>query len=434
MAQYIKENVFQRKNNYTVLEKKIQDFEQVGYGKYFRKIQKNRYPCIITKSLLILLAVYEGFYLEMGRSIPFLLQGLTILLVIFCFLEAPHSISKTFNDPVFLWWFGFGIYSFLSALLFVGITNNLLNGIYKYFSFLLVCFCASCVTFETKKIDWLFASVILVTILSCYQVMFHGVSWRNSGYTVVTMGIENNPNNLGLTMSIGLSVLLYPYKKKKSWLWIICIIISLFVYTVIIYAGSRSGLLCSLVVVFFSTIAIFRYVFKNSKHIILSTVVLIICIVSIVYFGLNYFNSIGSHNTGFDRLQNEFKSDAYNGRGNLYSIGINLFTNNLFTGVGYGNFRNYANGFFSHSTYIELLACSGLCGFVLFEIPFVRMIIKNIRMIGGEKSKGIGYWISMLSLFFVSGFFGIVYYELFFMLILYMCLSDSRCSTMERKE
>lgn len=432
MPQYIKSDSPSPENRNVIMGNTEWNVEQETYGKYFRYTQKNRYACVVTKIVLMLLVVYEGFYLETGRSIPFLLQGLTLALICCCFFEAPQSISRAFNDPVFLWWFGFGIYCFVSSLIFVGITNAIIDGIYRYFSFLLVCFCAACVTFETKSIDWLYISIILVTVLTCFQVIFHGVSWRNSGYTVVTMGVDNNPNNLGLTMSIGLSVLLYPKRRKSIWLWIINIIISIIVYTIIINAGSRSGLLCSVVILFFSAFAIIRYIIKNSKHIILSTIALIILVFSLAYFILGYFNSLGIQNTGFDRLQNEFNSEAYTGRGDLYSIGIDLFINNPLVGVGYGNFRSYANGLFSHSTYIELLACTGICGFILFVIPYIRMIVNEARMIRSDNRYKRGYWHALLAMLLVSGFFGIVYYELYFMLILYMCLSDSNNIAIKR--
>ena len=58
---------------------------------------------------------------------------------------------------------------------------------------------------------------------------------------------------------------------------------------------------------------------------------------------------------------------------------ISTFADNIFFGAGFNNFR-YINGIYSHSTYAEPLACSGIIGAVLYLGPYVHILVNQIRL------------------------------------------------------
>lgn len=71
------------------------------------------------------------------------------------------------------------------------------------------------------------------------------------------------------------------------------------------------------------------------------------------------------------------KSDV--GRKEMIRFGIDLFKQRPVFGYGLNNYRHFYNGYYSHNNFVELLACLGLVGFVLYYAMYFDPVVFFIR-------------------------------------------------------
>ena len=367
------------------------------------------------KFLISILLIYEGWYIEKYGPIPGLLQVLAVIIVVFTFLSSfgKKRTSKNIH-AIGIWWACFGVIALIVGqyVQYRDVVNNALS---TYFSFLLICFCVGSVA-QYKDDNWLPATMIVVTLLTAFSTTFSGYNYLNGGYAGITMGPNNNPNNLGMMMSIGVFYLLMPKQKQSIWKWMLRIILVGVYLNVIVNTGSRSGVLCLGAIIGFAVLFNFTYLRGSDASKILKRVSLGIACVAAVFLGLNYLQSIGSGTSGINRLLDNFNTKSFGGRTELYLIAFRIFLRKPIFGVGYYGFSVVSNlNYYSHSTYMELLSCTGIVGFLLFLGPVAKGVINSIKYRALDKGRSI----TLLVLFLAGGFFGILYYNLIFMMLMY---------------
>jgi len=382
----------------------------------------------ILKFLISFLMIYEGWYIEKFGAIPYLLQLLAALVVIFallCTLYNPKG--KKYNRRIAVWWLCFGVIAFIVGLFtsYVDVVNNALS---TYFSFLIVCICiGSIVQYDNE--NWISRTMIIITALCALSATFFGYNYINEGYSGITMSADNNPNNLGMVMSIGVFYLLMPNKKQSLWMWAVRIILVGVYLNVIVNTGSRSGVLCLATIVGFSMFFNFKFLRGSESSKILKRILLGIVCVGAVFLVLHYIQGIGSGTSGINRLLDNFNTKSYGGRTRLYVIAFKIFLQKPIFGVGYYGFSVVSNlHYYSHSTYMELLSCTGIVGFLLFFIPIVKGAVNSIKYRHLDKGRSI----TLLLLFAVGGFFGILYYNLIFMILIYWTVISMNKMIMEK--
>lgn len=389
----------------------------------------------IIKFLLTVLLIYEEWYLEKYQVIPNLLQILAILIVGCTFFNSYSSLWTYLSNKTFVSWFLFGLFAAFTALFFSAETLHAMDSLQTYFSFLAICFCAGAVSQKTRDLEWFRRAMLITACMCAFSAIFHGVDYKNGDYYVTTMSHRNNPNNLGLMMSIGVFFMLMPLKKQSVFKWIVRALLTVAFIYVVVNTGSRSSLLCSITVVCFSVFSRIKNTSGKRANRLLKQVILILaCSVALLYvinLAENYtetgtaisrlleklFN--GSETTGslWNRLLGKLQSDDFAGRTLFYKAAWQVFLQHPLFGVGYNCFGIlYASGYMTHSTYMELLSCTGLVGFLLFLGPAfsgLKYAIISIKENQGRK-------IILLSMLLLSGFFGILYYNFVFMMVLYL--------------
>jgi len=382
-------------------------------------VKKDTSLASLLKFLLVLLMIYEGWYLEKYQAIPWLLQGLALAIIAITGLLLLNDESAGKNKIIGYWVF-FGVYSVFAAVFVNADFSITMDALITYFAFIAVVFCAGVASKYTSSYKWFSNTVLFICILSAYFAIFHGFEYENGPYFVTTMSEFNNPNNLGLMMSIGTFVAVFPEHKPKFWGWVVRIFFSLVFLMVTVNTGSRSSVLCEVAV-----IVLFLYSqLKNMRGKSIDRLVKqILLIVGTLCIAILVFNAINSNNTsesGIRRLVDKFNEDSFSGRTDLYDLAWIMYKENPVFGIGYNNFATASGyGYFTHSTYMELLACTGTIGFVLFLFPVFSSAWRGLR----SMKKDGGRSATILLMMLVSGFFGIVYYNVIFLMIMYMEIS-----------
>lgn len=385
------------------------------YSMYYKEKGYSR----VLKVLLTLLLIYEEWYLEKYPALPLVLQILAVLIIGFTILNSFGSLSYYISNRTFLLWFAFGTYSALSSILFSKEPTFALNSLGKYFSFLLISFCAGVVSHKTRDLEWLRRAMVIVSCMCAFSAIFDGQPYKNGMYYVTTMSQYNNPNNLGIMMSIGTFFMLMPRRKQSMVAWVVRALLTVSFIYVVVNTGSRSSLLCCVTIVAFSLYSHLKNIAGNAINRFIKRIVLIFSCIAALLVAANAVASFSGTGTGLNRLIERFNSDSFGGRTTLYDAAWAFFLQHPIVGIGYNCFRVVSGyGFFTHSTYMELLSCTGIVGFILYMWPVLnglKYAIYSIKENHGRK-------IILLTMLLISGFFGILFYNIVFMMILYLLI------------
>ncbi len=393
---------------------------------------------IITKveeALTSLFLIYLIWYKEAYSSSNVILYGSVILLTATVFYDAVRTgyARKIRIVNVMAMYGRVLVYSLITGLFIAIDMDSFLNYIMRLATFTILC--ADCIFISRKEgsTDWILNIFAVCAILCALQAALFGVSY-NGGATI-TMSHHNNPNKIGLTMVLGAIALLYNKEKFNKRLLLNLPLLLLFFY-VVMRSGSRKSFLCIGAISALWAIDYFQSEFSrklSGKKFFLMTFSAILIAFGTYYIITSYGNTALAQR--MTRLTGELESGR---RIDLYQEAIELWLNHPLFGIGYGQFAQYSRfHYYSHSTYAEILSCTGIIGTILFFNPLAAEFIKCVRLCFGKRSfrdREKQYTARMLLLIFLIELFlasvMILIYEIDHMLIItFLFLNIDRLTT-----
>ena len=133
------------------------------------------------------------------------------------------------------------------------------------------------------------------------------------------------------------------------------------------------------------------------------TLLIIGAIVFVYYFLLPNVENTDLYQRVFGH-KSEKAEASDEARISLYISALNDFRDNILVGIGFNNFK-FVHMNYSHSTFVEPLACSGIIGF-LYLAPYVMMLVKQIKLIKLNKDNPEErLWQKELLAFYISFLF-----------------------------
>jgi O-antigen ligase len=221
-----------------------------------------------------------------------------------------------------------------------------------------------------KQSDYFMA--LLISFLSIYFIF-----WLNLGDILNLIYSNNNleENRFAGTFSnantaaiyclaiIWIGILLFFYKYRNILIRIMIIGGITIATIIIIYSGSRKGIIgLGFLSFFFGWIII-----RKSKNSRLNRISTIVSVIVILYFILNAIFKSPFYN----RIPELFQGDTSTiTRWSLFIEALNIWTSsfkNLIIGIGLNNFQFFSSTKdYSHSTISETLVCTGIVGFALY--------------------------------------------------------------------
>ena len=328
----------------------------------------------LSKFSVAVFLIYINWYKEAYSNFSLVLYGSVFLMVLFLVLSRiPINRNPLLIAKTFIW---FGIYSFITGL-FVSVDLGLFfSSMTTYFEYLIVFLVCIYISNAENNIDWLFKIMVLVAILCAIQTVLFGVSFKN-GVIVTTMSTHNNPNSLGMVMLFGLFSLMHSHEKTKShFLARLCIAI-LFLY-VIVLCGSRKCLISG---VFFIAVWFVSFI-KNqgeSESSLKKYGYILIAILGVCFIAYFYFTQY-AYTASFQRMMQLEDGNSTATRMALYKDALSFFLESPIIGIGFDQYRRWSPyGLYSHSTYAEILSCSGIIGTLIFFVPFIYQTFGLLR-------------------------------------------------------
>ncbi|WP_343672664.1 O-antigen ligase family protein [Chitinophaga sp.] len=238
-------------------------------------------------------------------------------------------------------------------------------------------------------------------------------------------GTLGNANLFALMINFCISFLLQRYKLySRFWRNLVLIFIVMSAYGVMM-SGSKLGLLMYLINVLY--LIFYIRVIRNT------TALVFISILIVFLSGYFVSNFMLDNSEAFQRFH--YLQDVFNGnrnysdsdllRYNLAVKGWDMWTQRPIFGWGYGAFV-YLGGYnlYSHNNMIELLANSGIIGFLLFHAALVQLVVMASR--SGIHRKSNIAWTCYFGLMVIVSSFAIVllgeklFWLLYFSMVAYL--------------
>lgn len=321
---------------------------------------------------------YYCFFILRGSFIPFgtpIFYGVAIV----CVLATLFQERITFSSEIICWI----VYTVLSLITVVFAINMqaAFNGIGEYIRRLVLIMMIAYICEKEGSVKFAIR-VLAVTAVACVAsclIMNVDVSKKLE----LESGANISTNDIGSIMAFGCFAVLFAFGLKehkgiiKTTIKIGYIIAAV---SVIFIAGSRKSILAILILFALIFLLCGRDFLKNIST--LQFVLVLILIVGVSVFIYYYLLPNVENTNMYIRVWGRNAEDTVEsdqGRLELYSQALQEFGNHIICGMGFNNF-SVIYGNYTHSTYVEPLACSGIIGF-LYLAPYIIMLVNQIKLI-----------------------------------------------------
>jgi len=332
----------------------------------------------LSKLLISILIIYIAWIREMFGDIKIILYGTVLLTAALIVLDM--LLRKNYNllrvQKLVVVFFAFGLYALVSGVFVAKNISSFTSSMITYFAYCIVCYEVWYVSDVSGSIGWVLKALKFTALLCAVQTIFFGVDYYN-GIIVTTMSKNNNPNHLGIVMIAGIFATAVD-KKSLSRFFVADVVALLLMCYTIILSGSRK---CFIIA--FLIIALWAVVFlkeiraeKSFARMLAVTIIVVASAVFVANYALNGFTTTAV----FYRLKGLLYGDGADSRIQLYKAAVNYWKSSPIVGIGFDQFKvNYYRGFFSHSTYAEALACTGIIGCLVLFVPLLKKLFVLAR-------------------------------------------------------
>lgn len=330
-----------------------------------------KYSCIV-------LIVYYCWYVEAFGNFSLVVNG-SFLIMSGCiflihlvdaeirFKEIPYGI---WNKVIMI------IYTIVPGLLIAYDRSTLLNAIKHYIIFFLITYAFVLVSNYYNSYDWIMNAIISAILIDCFHLVLFGYHYSA---TRIVLSSNSNPNYLVTLLNLGLFCVLFKTSFTFASL-VKSIPISALIFYNVIMAGSRKGLLASLMLfAFWGLSTLVQIHRKGSTRQILVLWAFIIFI--IIVFSYVFINIIANAEV-MTRMKTMRHEKSNSARIDMYIKALRIFLNKPIFGGGLDQYQHWSGtGGYSHSTYAEAIADFGFVGTVLYFAPFIYTIYTLLTMI-----------------------------------------------------
>lgn len=321
---------------------------------------------------------YYCYYILRGKFIPY---GTTIFfaVAIACVLASMLNQKISIGSEMKCW-IAYFVLSLLTSI-FALSSSTAFDGLNKFWQRLVLIAIIAYICEQEESIKFAIR-VLAVTAVACAAsclIMNVDISKKLE----LESGASISTNDIGSIMSFGCFAVLFAFglKEHKGLIkTIIKIGYIVAAVSVIFIAGSRKSILAILILFALIFLLCGRDFLKNISTLQFVLVLLLIggAVIFVYYYLLPNVENTNMYLRIWGRnAEDTVESDQ--GRLDLYSQALQEFGNHIICGLGFNNF-SVKHSSYTHSTYVEPLACSGIIGF-LYLAPYVMILVKQIKLI-----------------------------------------------------
>lgn len=328
-------------------------------------------------AILCIFLNYYCFNIIFGHLIPFgtyIFYGIAIIGVLISAYKEPIRFGFDIKC-----WIGYFLLSVATIPIAMS-KKYAIDGLADYLQRLILIILIAYICEKEKSIIYAIRLLSITAAACAISTLLTMNDFRQK--LTVSSGASISTNDVGSLMAYGCFAILFAFgvgEKSRLHKTVIKIAYIIAAIVVISVAGSRK----SIIAIFILFIAMFLFCARDyfKQMTMLKFIgILIICAVAF-YFVYTYLLPNYEDTNLFVRTAGrgaERTAQSDEGRIGLYKTALFDFWNNFFFGLGFNNFT-YLHKNYTHSTYVEPLACSGLMG-LLYLIPYVHILVNQIKL------------------------------------------------------
>lgn len=275
----------------------------------------------------------------------------------------------------------FLLYSLASGIFLTADRSRLLDSWFTLFQNLTMVICLILLMKQGVS-PAVFAGIFLVIYLLCMYFSLTGNTISKNGRLSIAEGY--NPNEMGYLIVFGVISMLYFLPYMKSILLKGLVIAGIIgAFYIVLSSGSRQNFLVLILVLVLWLL--FNLYQLRSKNISMKTVgtISVILLVLIVLAGsiADAVMKAFHESILYERMISESVQSSDEVRKYFYYLAMGYFKQSPLLGIGYDQFRvKNIYGMYSHSTYVELLSCTGILGCILWFNPYLMVLKRFLRL------------------------------------------------------
>ncbi len=332
-----------------------------------------------SKIFYVLIVMYYGWFQVVFSPIPNMLLLLGLGMIGFIILHALQNRKNLFESLTveLMLWVLFAYTSLLFGLLVAVNYGNLSRSIITFCEFIFLMFGIVYISNQDRNINFFINVFIFFAIICAVTAIFWGV---DTGQGRIGLGAGDNPNALGFTMALGLGCVLYKLNFEKLGYSIVAFSAILLLIYVSLLTGSRKSFISiGLLVTYWSLFVAFKDIIALRFTAKVKGILSLLFVIGAAYYVLvPYFTD----SVLLARLTGLFESGSEGGiREGMYVEAFRLFKKSPLVGVGLNNFRDVSIFHaYSHSTYAEALACTGIIGCITYFSSYILLLLHYGKM------------------------------------------------------
>ncbi|MBO4422452.1 MAG: O-antigen ligase family protein [Clostridia bacterium] len=343
-------------------------------------MNKNNFLYNSCKAIFALYVLYSQFFKYIFTSIPRLSQ----ILIIASFLLLIIYKKKIVIYKEMIWFAVFSALilaaSFFSHDSSIALTYSEL--IVEYFIMVYVLISISELDGSVRFVSVLF--VLLGVMMGIWMILF------GTGINRISISEGVNVNIVGtvLAFSIGFILFLLMTGKRTTFTVVLSVVLILFLMFSVLSTASKKCLIAAVALIIGFVIFCYKYLFKKIPPVYVFLTTAFIVAVSVIAFAIISARYGDRLLYAQARMDDILVDDSTQKRYALILEGFSVFLKNPVLGVGINNFRYYSTyTTYSHCTYAELLACTGVVGTLLFAVPCITSLRDTIGAVRTKAKK-----------------------------------------------
>ena len=270
----------------------------------------------------------------------------------------------------------FGIFFIVSLLTSLMVSVDLdksMDVSKKTFQLLILVIAISQFYIFKGDVKFLVLAIVVNAVVLCFSGNIIAPDQAFSGKIERYSSLTKNSNDFAFQLLLGLVTSLYFWRNNTKFWRIVIIALALMFGYYIAQSGSRKSMAA-----FFLIIGAWMFFSFRFKVMLRYAVVIFLAILAAGSY-LYSFIADSAVMVRFSMLTDD--TGGADIRSTLYREAFLLFQGSPFIGVGLDNFREYSvSGLWTHSTYMELLADTGIIGFALFYSTYIMVFKYSNRI------------------------------------------------------
>jgi O-antigen ligase len=325
----------------------------------------------------------------------------------------------------------FAIFEFATSAIIAQDSQKSFTYLIVYLEYLVTFYLIRRYSENDQNVHFSVNAFVILTFLMALTTFFRG----SEIYSRLSISESTNVNSVGVVMMFGIGLALYRFiRAKKNAKTIIALILFLLpcIYILVLTVSKKAIIGTAALLVGWMIIC---YGKAFSKMNFFVRLLIIALFIGIGYYAYVWFTTTQANTYQYILYRfnsiNDLSAERSSGeRLALIREGLKIFSDHPVLGVGYNNYRYYSNiGLYSHCFYIEILACTGITGTLIFMIPLSSSFAKYMPLI--KRAKNHDSWAAIEAKYFLFIFLvllvlswtQIIFYEFTLMYVLSLLIS-----------